>query len=82
MARRAPDGADGRAVRLFLTEDGWAAREVAKERAAVTDAWLPFASPWRNWTQWRVGEHGCRSFQDPDVDNQRRRSVGSLCPEG
>ena len=40
LVRRVPDGTDGRAVRLVLTEDGWAAREVAKERAAVTNARL------------------------------------------
>lgn len=40
LVRRVPDGTDRRAVRLVLTEDGWAAREVAKERAAVTNARL------------------------------------------
>lgn len=40
LVRRAPDGTDGRAVRLVLTDAGRAAREVAKDRAAATNALL------------------------------------------
>lgn len=40
LVRRAPDGKDGRAVRLALTDQGWAAREVAKKRAATANALL------------------------------------------
>ena len=35
LVRRSPDPQDGRAVRLELTDHGWAVREEAKARAAV-----------------------------------------------
>lgn len=40
LVRRAPDPTDGRAVRLVMTETGQAARDVAKARAAATNARL------------------------------------------
>jgi DNA-binding MarR family transcriptional regulator len=40
LVRRASDPEDGRAVRLFLTEKGLAARNVAKTRAAAMNARL------------------------------------------
>lgn len=40
LVHRAPDPADGRAVRLVLTEQGQAAREVAKPLAASINALL------------------------------------------
>ena len=40
LVRRVPDEADGRAVRLVLTEQGRAAREVAKRMVATINARL------------------------------------------